>query len=173
MRRGYSSLTNRYQTISWLQKCHYLIRIPSVPHVTRTCIGEDGTIRGWTADRGKLCGLRKFTAHSEPAEDVDNVEQDNGEGNKAGVERDSEEVPSAAKEKGEIPIPVCALASCRLQPLIAVGLCHGAVHIMFVKQVSNFCVWRGTQGNNVLVYSALESPFASTFVLFTSDRSIL
>lgn len=118
-------------------------------HVTRTCEGEDGTIRGWTADRGKLCGSRKFTAHSEPSPDVDDVQHDTGEGSNAGVEaldrsklagveRGSEEVTSATNKKGEIPIPVCALVSCRLQPLIAVGLCHGAVHIMFVKQVSDF-----------------------------------
>lgn len=42
----------------------------------------------------------------------------------------------AAKKKGDIPVPVCALAPCRAQPLVAVGLCHGAVHIVFVKEVS-------------------------------------
>lgn len=46
----------------------------------------------------------------------------------------------AARGKGDISVPVCALASCRAQPLIAVGLCHGAVHIVFVKEV-NSAVW--------------------------------
>lgn len=42
---------------------------------------------------------------------------------------------AAAKRSGDVPIPVCALASCGVQPLLAVGLSHGVVHIMFVKQV--------------------------------------
>lgn len=42
----------------------------------------------------------------------------------------------AVKRIGDVPVPVCALSSCGAQPLIAVGLCHGTVHIVFVKQVN-------------------------------------
>lgn len=42
---------------------------------------------------------------------------------------------TAASKKGDVSIPVCALAACGAQPLLAVGLCHGVVHIIFVKQV--------------------------------------
>lgn len=40
-----------------------------------------------------------------------------------------------ARKKGDVQVPVCALASYGAQPLIAVGLSHGAVHIVFVKEV--------------------------------------
>lgn len=109
-------------------------------------VGEDGTIRGWTADRGKLCGLRKFTAYSELAEEIDNTNDAEGDGG-GGLNSKLETVESSAEtitaKIGDLPIPVCALASCRTQPLVGVGLCHGAVHIMFVKQVNNAGDQRG------------------------------
>ncbi|CAM9308631.1 unnamed protein product [Ectocarpus sp. 4 AP-2014] len=101
--------------------------------------GEDGTIRAWTADRGKLCGTQTFSAFS-TTQDLDEA--------MAGDKRASlderivtlEGVGDAPKKKGDMPVPVCALASCRAQPLVAIGLCHGAVHIAYVKQTSAYDV---------------------------------
>lgn len=99
--------------------------------------GEDGSIRAWIADRGKLCGTQTFSAFS-TVEELDEAIEG---GRRASLDdrldtlEGSEET---AKKKGDISISVCALASCRAQPLVAVGLCHGAVHIVFVKEVNSF-----------------------------------
>lgn len=98
--------------------------------------GEDGSIRAWTAARGKLCGTRTFSAFSNPEELDEAVE----EGRKASLDDRIEGTATTAtgvpmKRTGDVPIPVCALASYGVQPLIAVGLGHGTVHIVFVKQV--------------------------------------
>lgn len=98
--------------------------------------GEDGSIRAWTADRGKLCGTQTFSAFSTIEEYDEAIE-----GSKAASLDDRmdeiEGTREEAKKKGDLSVPVCALASCRIQPLVAVGLGHGAVHIVFVKQVSS------------------------------------
>lgn len=96
--------------------------------------GEDGSIRAWTTDRGKLCGTQTFSAYS-TVEELDEAIE--GSRRKSLDERMDtlEETGEAAKKKGDVPVPVCSLASCRAQPLVAVGLCHGAVHIVFVKEV--------------------------------------
>ncbi|CAM9331513.1 unnamed protein product [Ectocarpus sp. 6 AP-2014] len=101
--------------------------------------GEDGAIRAWTAGRGKLCGTQTFSAFSTTQELDEAI---------AGDKRASlderivtlEGAGDAPKKKGDVPVPVCALASCRAQPLVAIGLCHGAVHIAYVKQTSAYDV---------------------------------
>ncbi|CAB1115794.1 unnamed protein product [Ectocarpus sp. CCAP 1310/34] len=101
--------------------------------------GEDGAIRAWTADRGKLCGTQTFSAFSKTQELDEAI---------AGDKRASldervvtlEGAGDSPKKKGDVPVPVCALASCRAQPLVAIGLCHGAVHIAYVKQTSAYDV---------------------------------
>lgn len=95
--------------------------------------GEDGSIRAWTAARGKLSGTRTFSAFSSP-EELDEAAE---EGRKASLD-DRIEGPATTttKRTGDVPVPVCAMASYGPQPLIAVGLCHGTVHIVFVKQVN-------------------------------------
>ncbi|CAM9456895.1 unnamed protein product [Scytosiphon promiscuus] len=101
--------------------------------------GEDGSIRAWTADRGKLCGTQRFLAFSTVEEHDDAVEG----GNKVTLDERIDKMEGTqeiAKKRGDLPVPVCALASCRTQPLIAVGLCHGAVHIVFVRQTSAYDV---------------------------------
>lgn len=96
--------------------------------------GEDGSIRAWTADRGKLCGTQTFSGFSkERDEDIEG-------GKRASLDDRLDHLDGTgetARIKGDIPISVCALASCRAQPLVAVGLCHGAVHIVFVKEVNS------------------------------------
>lgn len=98
--------------------------------------GEDGSIRAWTAARGKLCGTRTFSAFSNPDESDKAAE----ESKKTSLD-DRIEGPATTttKRAGDVPVPVCALASYGPQPLIAVGLCHGTVHIVFVKQVTFLC----------------------------------
>lgn len=102
-------------------------------------VGEDGYIRAWTADRGKLCGTQTFSAFSK-AEELDEVV----EGEKRASLDDRMEIlegtGETTRKKGDVPVPVCALASYGAQPLIAVGLCHGAVHIVFVKEVRSVLV---------------------------------
>ncbi|CAM9277675.1 unnamed protein product, partial [Laminaria digitata] len=106
--------------------------------------GEDGSIRAWTAARGKLCGTRTFSAFSNPSE----LDEAAEEGRKASLDdRIEGSAPATTtggggptQRAGDVPVPVCALASYGAQPLIAVGLCHGTVHIVFVKQTSAYDV---------------------------------
>ncbi len=51
-----------------------------------------------------------------------------------------EGVGETTRKRGDVPVPVCALASYGAQPLISAGLCHGAVHILFVKEVRSVLV---------------------------------
>ncbi|CAM9947612.1 unnamed protein product [Ectocarpus sp. 12 AP-2014] len=101
--------------------------------------GEDGAIRAWTADRGKLCGTQTFSAFSTTQE----LDETIAGGKRASLDErivTLEGAGDAPKKKGDVPVPVCALASCRAQPLVAIGLCHGAVHIAYVKQISAYDV---------------------------------
>lgn len=112
-------------------------RLPTLhpPPVSRNDEGEDGAIRAWTADRGKLCGARRFSAFLD-SEEHDKALEDS---RRASLDdrMDHAEGTGAAgtKSAGDVPVPVCSLASCGTQPVFAVGLCHGAVHIIHVKQV--------------------------------------
>lgn len=97
--------------------------------------GEDGSIRAWTADRGKLLGTRRFSTFSS----AEQLQEAIDGGKRASLDdriEDMEGAGAAVRGIGDVPIPVCALSSCGAQPLIAVGLCHGTVHIVFVKQVN-------------------------------------
>lgn len=100
--------------------------------------GEDGTIRSWTVDRGKLCGTKHFsTSPSDRGAIGDDA-------NRAGLGRSSDgglnnaraEDHGGIHNRGGTSVPLCALASSPVQPVLAVGLSHGAVHIVFVKQVT-------------------------------------
>ncbi|CAN0362423.1 unnamed protein product [Pylaiella littoralis] len=104
-----------------------------------TGAGEDGAIRVWTTDRGKLCGTQTFSAFSE-VEKLDEAIEGSRRASLDDRMDALEDNGEAARGKGDISVPVCALASCRAQPLIAVGLCHGAVHIVFVKETSAYDV---------------------------------
>lgn len=79
--------------------------------------------------------MRRFSAFSKSTE----VEDSDKEGGKGMSLNDRLETSGGSGAntlgKTDVPIPVCALAACRAQPLLAVGVCHGVVHIMFVKQV--------------------------------------
>lgn len=82
-----------------------------------------------------MCGTQTFSAFS-TVEELDEALEG---GRRASLDDRLDHLEGAgetAKKTGDIPISVCALASCRAQPLIAVGLCHGAVHIVFVKEVN-------------------------------------
>lgn len=96
--------------------------------------GEDGFVRAWTADRGKLCGKIQFSAFSNPEEFNAFMEK----GRRVSIFDRNEALEGrgpAANSIGDVPVPVCAIAPCKTQPLLAVGLCHGMVHVLFVKQV--------------------------------------
>lgn len=108
--------------------------IPSLMKASSRAPGEDGFVRAWTADRGKLCGKIKFSAFSNPEEFSAFMDK----GRRVSIFDRSEDLEGrepVANSIGDIPIPVCAVMPCKTQPLLAVGLCHGMVHILFVKQV--------------------------------------
>lgn len=119
-------------------------------------LGEDGSIRAWTAARGKLCGTRTFSAFSNPSE----LDEAAEESRKASLDdRIEGSAPATTtggggptKRAGDVPVPVCALASYGAQPLIAVGLCHGTVHIVFVKQVFFWSLKRSCFGHIPVVF---------------------
>jgi hypothetical protein len=54
---------------------------------------------------------------------------------------------TAAASVARLAVPVCALAACEGRPLLAVGLCHGAVYLLHAAQSSAYeiglsTVWR-------------------------------
>ncbi|CAM9814816.1 unnamed protein product, partial [Discosporangium mesarthrocarpum] len=102
--------------------------------------GEDGTVRAWTAARGKLCGHKRFVAiPPTTAPSVADTGAEAGWG--LGLGRSAVGGSGLGAAKGrEVPVPVCVLASCRLQPLLAVGLSLGSAHLLFVEQTSAYDV---------------------------------
>lgn len=98
--------------------------------------GEDGTIRAWTTDRGKVCGIRKFFLCSNSAATSDYDVEGPSEGILPDPKHETMGVQEAEfPRRGDVPIPLSSLASCRSQSLLAVGMCHGVVHLIFVRQV--------------------------------------
>ncbi|CAM9713579.1 unnamed protein product, partial [Phaeothamnion confervicola] len=93
--------------------------------------GEDGAVRLWSADRGKPCGVHRFSLWA--AGDAAAA------GGKPGA--------AAAAAVAELTVPVTALAAAPGLPLLAAGLCNGALHLLFVQHSSPYdvnviSIWR-------------------------------
>jgi hypothetical protein len=50
-------------------------------------------------------------------------------------------------------VPVCALAACEGRPLLAVGLCHGAVYLLHAAQSSAYEIGLSTVWRDQVRYS--------------------
>jgi hypothetical protein len=101
-------------------------------------------------DRAKLCGSKAFTV-ADPDPPTATVTDATITDLTASTASATAATAAAA---ARLAVPVCALAACEGRPLLAVGLCHGAVYLLHAAQSSAYEIGLSTVWRDQVHFSA-------------------